>query len=191
MLDRLSHAVAVLTAAVGLAAAKEPPLTQTSVLDFTMKSIDGRDVPLSEYKGKVILIVNVASRCGFTPQYEGLEKIYKTYASRGLVILGFPANNFLHQEPGTDAEIKTFCSTKYDVTFPLFSKISVKGKDKHPLYRFLTEKATDPGFAGEISWNFNKFLVDRSGKVVARFGARDTPEGDKMTKAIEETLSRP
>src|SRR5688572_25920000 len=119
------------------AQAEEGPVA-SSVHDFTMKDIDGKEVALSSYKGKVALIVNVASRCGFTPQYEGLEALHRKYEGRGLVVLGFPANNFLRQEPGTDAEIKTFCSTKYDVTFPLFSKISVKGKDKHPLYKHLT-----------------------------------------------------
>ena len=134
------------------------------------------------------MIVNVASRCGFTPQYEGLQRIYEKYQGKGFVILGFPANNFMGQEPGTDEEIKTFCSMKYNVTFPLFSKISVKGSDIHPLYKFLTDKSTDPDFAGDISWNFNKFLIDKNGKVAARFASPDKPESDKVIQAIESAL---
>jgi glutathione peroxidase len=143
---------------------------------------------LSEYKGKVILIVNVASKCGHTPQYEGLQKIYSEYQDQGLVVLGFPANNFRNQEPGTDQEIKEFCSLNYGVTFPMFSKISVKGDDIHPLYQFLTSEKTNPEFAGEISWNFNKFLIDRSGKIIARFESKDQPESEKVVAAIEGAL---
>src|SRR5262245_26015422 len=124
----------------------------SSVLDHTLKSIDGKAAPLTAYKGKVILMVNVASKCGYTPQYEGLEATYRKYKEQGLVILGFPANNFGGQEPGTDEEIKTFCSSKYNVTFPMFSKISVKGEDKAPLYQFLTDSKTNPTAAGEIKW---------------------------------------
>ena len=160
----------------------------SSVLDFTMKSIDGQPAPLSAYKGKVVLIVNVASRCGYTPQYEGLEAVYRKYKDRGLVILGFPANNFGGQEPGTDEEIKTFCSSKYNVTFPMFSKISVKGGDQAPLYQFLTDTKTNSAAGGEIKWNFTKFLVDRSGKVVTRFEPAVTPESAEVTGAIEKAL---
>lgn len=160
-----------------------------SVYDFTMKDIDGKDVKLEQLKGKAILIVNVASKCGFTSQYEGLEKIYSRYKDQGLVILGFPANNFLGQEPGTNEEIKQFCSLNYNVTFPMFSKISVKGKDIAPLYKFLTEKETNPEFSGAISWNFNKFLVDQEGKIVARFGSRVKPESEEMIQAIEKVLA--
>lgn len=155
---------------------------------FTMKDINGKDTSLSEFEGKVVLVVNVASRCGFTPQYDGLEKLYQKYKDRGFFVLGFPANNFLWQEPGTDEEIKTFCSTKYNVTFPLFSKISVKGKNKHPLYQWLTSKETNPEFSGGVSWNFNKFLVGRKGVVVARFGSRVTPESDELQNAIDSAL---
>ncbi|MBO0798466.1 MAG: glutathione peroxidase [Blastocatellia bacterium] len=165
-------------------------MTAKSVLEFTMKDIDGKDVKLDDYRGKVLLIVNVASHCGYTPQYEGLESIYKKYKDQGLVVMGFPANNFAGQEPGTNQEIKTFCKTKYNVSFPMFAKISVKGGDIHPLYRFLTSKETDPEFAGEISWNFNKFLIDRSGKIVNRFETGETPEGDKITAAIETALKQ-
>ncbi len=160
-----------------------------SIYDFTMKDIDGKEVKMENYKGKVMLIVNVASKCGFTSQYEGLQKIYLQYKERGLEILGFPANNFLGQEPGTNEEIKQFCSLNYNVTFPMFSKISVKGKDIAPLYKFLTDKETNPEFSGSISWNFNKFLINREGKIVARFGSRAKPESEEVIQAIEKALS--
>lgn len=159
-----------------------------SIYDFTVNDIGGKPVKLSQFKGKVILIVNVASKCGFTPQYEGLQKLYSEYADKGLVILGFPANNFGGQEPGTNSEIKEFCTTKYSVTFPMFSKISVKGTDIHPLYQYLTSKETDPDFAGDITWNFNKFLIDASGKIVARFDSKDKPESEKVVNAIQLAL---
>jgi glutathione peroxidase len=163
-------------------------MTEKSVLDFTMKNIDGKETKLSDYRGKVLLLVNVASQCGYTPQYEGLQAIYAKYHEQGLVVLGFPANNFGGQEPGTNEEIKQFCTAKYKVAFPMFAKISVKGADIHPLYKFLTGKETDPEFGGDISWNFNKFLVDRNGKVIARFETREKPEGEKVTQAIEKAL---
>ena len=166
------------------------PTSEKSVYEFKMKNIDGQDVKLDAFKGKVVMIVNVASKCGYTPQYEGLEALYEKNKDRGFVILGFPANNFMGQEPGTEAEIKEFCSSKYHVTFPMFAKISVKGKDQHPLYNYLTNKATDPEFAGDISWNFNKFVVDRNGKIVARFSSNDTPESEAVTSAIEKYLSQ-
>jgi len=162
---------------------------EKSVLEFTMKDIDGKDVKLSKYKGNVIMFVNTASKCGYTPQYEGLEKIYEKYKDKGFVILGFPANNFGAQEPGTESEIKEFCTLKYHVSFPMFSKISVKGDDQHPLYGFLTNKESDPEFSGDITWNFNKFLVDKSGKIVARFSSKDTPESETVTAAIEKYLA--
>jgi glutathione peroxidase len=158
------------------------------VHEFTLNSIDGRPAPLSAYQGKVVLIVNVASRCGFTPQYAGLEALYEKYKDRGFAILGFPANNFGGQEPGTNEEIKTFCSTKYNVTFPMYSKISVKGDDQAPLYRFLTDKQANPATGGEIQWNFTKFLVDKNGKVVARFEPKVTPESPDVASAIEKAL---
>lgn len=160
-----------------------------SIYDFTVQDIDGKDIPLSDFKGKVLLIVNVASKCGYTSQYAGLQKLYETYQERGLIILGFPANNFGQQEPGTNAEIKAFCSVNYGVTFPVFSKISVKGEDIHPLYKMLTSKETNPEFAGDISWNFNKFLVDKNGKIVTRFESGDKPESEKVTSAIEKLLN--
>lgn len=160
----------------------------SSVYDFTMKDIDGKQINLGAYKGKVLLLVNVASRCGFTPQYEGLQALYTKYKDKGFLILGFPANNFMSQEPGTDQEIKTFCSLKYNVSFPMFSKISVKGDDIHPLYKFLTDKSTNPDFGGDIKWNFNKFLVSRDGKIVARFEPQVKPDSEKVVQEIEKAL---
>ncbi len=173
-----------------LASASSMPTTDKakSVLDFTMTDIDGKDVKLNKYKGKVLLIVNTASKCGYTPQYEGLETIYEKYKDQGFYILGFPANNFGGQEPGSEKEIKEFCQSKYKVTFPMFAKISVKGDDQDPLYNFLTSEKTDPKFSGDISWNFNKFLVNQKGEVVARFSSKDTPESAAVTQAIEKYL---
>ena len=159
-----------------------------SIYDFTMRSIDGQQVSLKSYHGKVVLLVNVASRCGFTPQYAGLEALYEKYKDRGLVIVGIPANNFAQQEPGTDEEIKKFCSSKYNVSFPMMSKVSVLGDDKTPLYVFLTAKDTDPQFGGDIKWNFTKFLFDRNGNPVARFEPNVTPDSPQVTAAIESAL---
>jgi len=159
-----------------------------SIYDFTMRSIDGQQVSLKSYSGKVVLLVNVASKCGFTPQYAGLEALYEKYKDRGLVIVGIPANNFAQQEPGTDEEIKKFCSNKYNVTFPMMSKVSVLGDDKTPLYVYLTGKDTDPQFAGDIKWNFTKFLFDRNGNPVARFEPNVTPDSPQVTTAIESAL---
>jgi glutathione peroxidase len=161
-----------------------------SIYDFTMKSIDGQTASLSSYSGKVVLLVNVASKCGFTPQYAGLEALYEKYKGRGLVIVGIPANNFMSQEPGTNEEIKKFCSNKYNVTFPMMAKISVKGDDQAPLYGFLTDKSTNPAFGGDIKWNFTKFLFDRSGKPVARFEPNVTPDSPEVTAAIESALGK-
>ena len=161
----------------------------SGIYAFTMKSIDGRDVSLADYRGKVLLIVNVASKCGFTGQYEGLQKLYETYEKRGLVVLGFPSNDFLGQEPGSNEQIASFCRTTYGVTFPMFAKISVKGREPHPLYRFLTGRETNPDFPGDITWNFNKFLVGRDGRIVARFGSRTKPESPEVAAAIEKALA--
>jgi glutathione peroxidase len=161
-----------------------------TVYDFGATDIDGNPVDLAKYRGRVALVVNTASRCGFTPQYEGLQALYSEYKDRGLVVLAFPANNFKEQEPGTDQEIKEFCTTKYNVEFPIFSRISVAGEDKHPLYQFLTSPQTNPPFAGEITWNFNKFLVDRDGNVVARFESKDKPQDPQVIDAIEKALAR-
>jgi glutathione peroxidase len=160
----------------------------SSALDFTLNSIDGQPAPLSQYRGKVLLLVNVASKCGYTPQYAGLEAIYEKYKDKGLVVLGFPANNFKAQEPGTDEEIKTFCTRKYSVTFPMYSKISVAGEDKAPLYRFLTDTQANPSTGGEIKWNFTKFLVGRDGKVLQRFEPAVTPESPDVVSAVEAAL---
>ena len=158
------------------------------IYGFTMKDIDGRDVSLADFRGKVLLVVNVASKCGFTGQYAGLEKLYQTYADRGLVVLGFPANNFMGQEPGTEAEIKSFCTLTYGVTFPMFAKISVKGKTIHPLYAYLTDEKLHPGAGGAISWNFNKFLIARNGAILAHFGSRTAPDDPELATAIEAAL---
>ena len=170
--------------AVGLAAGTPAQ----GVLDFTMKSIDGQETPLRTFDGKVLLLVNTASKCGLTPQYKALEEVYKRFKDQGLVILGFPANDFLGQEPGTDSEIKDFCLINYGVSFPMFAKITVKGKAIHPLYRFLTEKETNPAFAGKIAWNFTKFLVNRKGDIVARFEPRTVPDDPAVITAIEKAL---
>jgi glutathione peroxidase len=163
-------------------------LNAASVYDFTMKSIDGKPTPLAEFKGKVVLLVNVASRCGFTPQYAGLESLYEKYKDQGFVIVGIPANNFMSQEPGTNAEIKTFCKSKYDVKFPMMAKVSVAGGDKDPLYQYLTSAEQNPGHGGEIKWNFTKFLVGRDGQIVARFEPATTPEDPAVKTAIESAL---
>lgn len=152
---------------------------------FKMKTIDGQERPLSDYKGQVLLIVNVASQCGFTPQYEGLEALFGKYKDKGLRILAFPANEFGRQEPGTDAEIKEFCRLNYGVSFDLFSKIVVKGAGQHPLYAYLTK---DSPFPGDIGWNFSKFLVDRNGKVAGRFDPPVDPLSRNLVKAIEALL---
>ena len=161
-----------------------------NIYDFKMQDIDGKNVSLSAFKGKVMLLVNVASKCGFTGQYAGLETLYNTYTNRGFVVLAFPANNFLGQEPGTEAEIKTFCALTYGVTFPMFAKISVKGKDIHPLYAFLTGKETNPNSGGAISWNFNKFLIGRDGAIVARFDSRTKPDDKELIMAVEKALKQ-
>lgn len=159
----------------------------SSVYDFTLNDIDGNPVSLSQYKGKVVMLVNTASLCGNTPQYTDLEKIYETYKDKGFEILAFPANNFGQQEPGSNEEIKGFCLTKYSVGFPLFSKISVKGSDKHPLYRYLTEQSP---FPGEVEWNFQKYLVDRSGNVVARYHHGTKPLAQEIVKDVERFLAK-
>jgi glutathione peroxidase len=157
-----------------------------SVYDFTLNDIDGKPVSLNQFKGKVLLIVNTASFCGNTPQYSELQDLYETYEEKGLEILAFPANNFGQQEPGSDAEIKSFCFTKYSLTFPLFSKISVKGQDKHPLYHYLTEQSP---FPGEVEWNFQKYLIDRSGNVVARYHHRTKPLSNEVITDVERVLA--
>lgn len=157
----------------------------STVHEFSLNTIDGQPAPLSRYKGKVMLLVNVASQCGYTPQYAGLQSLYEKYKGKGLVIVGVPANNFGGQEPGTNEEIKTFCTRKYNVTFPMMSKVSVKGSDMVPLYSYLTSET-----GGDVKWNFTKFLVDKEGKIVKRFESKVTPDSSEMTSAIEQALSK-
>src|SRR6059036_4077460 len=172
-----------------LAGTQSKPTGSTKVpaaLNFTMNSIDGRPVDLSKYQGRVVLMVNVASQCGFTPQYEGLEELYKKYAANGLSILGFPSNDFGAQEPGSDAEIAQFCKQNYGVEFDMFSKIVVRGPGQAPLYKYLT---THPKFSGQVDWNFEKFLIARNGDVIARFKSEIEPASKQMVSAIENALA--
>lgn len=162
------------------------PLSAQTIYDFTMNDIDGKPVSLSQYKGKVVMIVNVASKCGLTKQYEGLEALYKKYQAKGFVVLGFPCNQFMGQEPGTEAEIMEFCTTNYGVTFPMFSKIEVNGDGTHPLYKFLRKTLPGTGSKSDIEWNFAKFLIGRDGKPVERFNPRTKPED--TAASIEKLL---
>jgi len=156
--------------------------------DYTVKTIDGQDRSLKDYAGQVVLVVNVASRCGLTPQYTALEELHRKYSARGFSVLGFPCNQFGAQEPGTEEQIKEFCSSKYDVTFPLFSKVDVNGKGQAPVYEFLTAVDAPPKGAGQVVWNFEKFLVDKNGTVVARFMPPTTPLDGEVTAAVEKAL---
>ena len=160
------------------------------IYSLTVEDIDGKPVALSQYQGKVLMIVNVASKCGFTKQYAGLQKLYETYADQGFVILGFPANNFLWQEPGTNAEIKTFCTSKFNVTFPMFAKISVKGKDMHPLYQYLTSPDENGEFGKAIGWNFTKFLIGKDGTTIDRFPSKVDPLDEQVVKAVEAAIKQ-
>ena len=161
----------------------------TTLHDFTVKTIDGAAQSLADYEGRVVLVVNVASECGLTPQYEGLEKLQEKYAERGFAVLGFPCNQFGAQEPGTEADIKEFCTTNYGVTFPMFSKIEVNGNGAHELYAWLASENTQPAGPGEIKWNFAKFLVGKDGRVIARFGPTTPPESEAIVQAIEQALA--
>ena len=160
----------------------------TAIYDIETKLLEGDPIALSEYKGKALLVVNVTSRCGFTPQYEGLQALYESYKDRGLEILGFPCNQFLAQEPGTEEEIRQFCSSVYSVSFPIFRKIDVNGEDRHPLYEILTSRPDADGNAGDVQWNFEKFLVSPEGDVVGRFRTMITPDDPALVGAIEEQL---
>jgi len=184
---KLVVAASVVTLAAGLCAARCAHAESGSPLTGSMKKIDGTPVDLSAYKGKVVLVVNVASKCGYTGQYAGLQKLYDTYKDKGFVILGFPANEFGGQEPGSDTEIAQFCSTKYGVTFDMFSKVVVKGPGKTPLYKALTEGATPPG---EVGWNFEKFLIGRDGRIVGRYKSGIAPDDGKLTGTIEAELAK-
>lgn len=159
-----------------------------SIYDFKMKDIDGNDVKLRKYRGNVLLVVNTASKCGYTPQYESLQASFDKYKDRGYYVLGFPSNNFGNQEPGTEAEIKEFCTSKYKVTFPMFAKISVKGADQDPLYAYFTDLKINPVHGGVITWNFNKFLIDRKGAIVGRFSSKQAADSPEVVAAIEEQL---
>lgn len=156
--------------------------------DFTLKTIDGKPLPLSEYRGKVLLVVNVASKCGLTPQYTALEALYRGHKAKGFEVLGFPCNDFAGQEPASEAEIQTFCSTKYDVTFPMFAKVKVLGDAREPLFAHLTTQPTKPEGPGDISWNFGKFVIGKNGDVVARFSPRTAPDAPEVVAAIEGAL---
>jgi glutathione peroxidase len=160
----------------------------SAIYDIETKLLEGDPIALSEFKGKALLIVNVASRCGFTPQYEGLQAMYEKYKDRGLEILGFPCNQFLAQEPGTEEEIREFCSSRYSVSFPIFRKIDVNGDDRHPLYEILTSKPDADGNAGDVQWNFEKFLVSPEGDVVGRYRTMITPDDAKLVGEIEAQL---
>jgi glutathione peroxidase len=173
---------------LGLCQNKFPDLEQKSIYDFKMKMLNGTEKSLSDYKGKVVLIVNVASKCGLTPQYKDLEATYKKYKDQGLVILGFPANNFLWQEPGEDSEIASFCQANYGVTFDMFSKISVKGSDMHPLYQFLTQKKYNKLEDASIKWNFQKFLIDKEGNIVKAISPKTKVTDSVVIADIEALL---
>jgi glutathione peroxidase len=173
-----------MTLALSTAAA----FSASSVHEFTLNSIDGKPAALSAYKGKVLLLVNVASKCGYTPQYAGLQSLYAKYKDKGLVIIGVPANNFGGQEPGTNEEIKSFCTRTYNVSFPVMAKVSVKGSDATPLYQYLTDKATNPSVGGDVRWNFTKFLVGKDGKPLQRFEPGVTPDSPELAMAIEKAL---
>lgn len=182
---------AALTSGSAAQAQETEEKTVPAALNFKMKMIDGKEVDLAKkYQGKVVLIVNVASKCGYTRQYEGLQKLYEKYGKRGLVILGVPANEFGGQEPGTNAEIAEFCSSRFNVTFDMLEKVVVKGEGTCPLYAFLTGKETNPDFAGPVAWNFEKFLLDRNGEVVGRFKSGVAPESEELIKAIEAELDQ-
>jgi glutathione peroxidase len=172
----------VLTAALLAASAM---FAANSAHDFTLQTIEGQSAPLSQYKGKVLLLVNVASQCGYTPQYAGLQSLYEKYKGKGLVVVGVPANNFGGQEPGSNEDIKAFCTRKYNVSFPMMSKVSVKGSDMVPLYGYLTSQT-----GGDVKWNFTKFLVGKDGKVVQRFESKVAPDSAELTGAIEQALAK-
>jgi glutathione peroxidase len=163
--------------------------TAKALYDIKVKNIMGIEQSMQDYKGKVLLIVNTASKCGFTKQYDGLQKLYEMYRDKGLEILGFPANNFMYQEPGNEETILNFCRINFGVSFPLFAKISVRGKNIDPLYQYLTDKESNPRFGGKITWNFNKFLISRSGEIINRFDSKTEPEDPKLIEALEQALA--
>ena len=184
----LTLASGIVAMAGGATCTTESKKTCPPALDFMTKTIDGADKNLCDYSGNVVLIVNVASKCGYTPQYKGLEELNAKYRDRGLRVLGFPSNDFGGQEPGTEAEIKEFCSSKFGVTFDMFSKVTVKGEGKTPLYAFLTSGGGDASLAGDVKWNFQKYLIDRSGKLVGVYSTKIDPMSPEFTAAIEKLL---
>lgn len=187
----LSAVALLLGMAAGVEAREKKEAAKVpAALNFEMKSLTGKPINLADYAGKVVLVVNVASKCGLTPQYEALQGLHEKYADQGLAVLGFPANEFGKQEPGSDDEIAAFCEANYGVEFDMFSKVVVKGDGICPLYEFLTSEETNPEFAGEISWNFEKFLIGRNGEVVARFSPRVKPDSDEVVQAIEAELAK-
>jgi len=184
----LSFILLILFSSVLVSQPKEQTaVDKKSIYDFTMRTIDGKEKSLSDYKGEVLLVVNVASQCGYTPQYKDLEEVFEKYKGKGFRILAFPANNFGEQEPGSDQEIKTFCQTNYSVTFDLFSKISVKGDDQHPLYSYITKESP---FPGDVKWNFQKYLVDKDGNIVAMFPSRVKPTDKAFIEKVESLLDQ-
>lgn len=187
---RVLSALALLSGLVAGVGAADKETKVSSPLEFKLPGIDGKEVDLAQFKGKVVLLVNVASQCGYTPQYEGLQKLYDTYRKDGLVVVGVPANEFGRQEPGSNEEIAAFCKKNYNVTFPMLGKVVVKGSGTTPLYKFLTSKETNPKFGGDIGWNFEKFLIGREGQVVGRFKSGVAPESEQLTKAIKTELDK-
>ena len=188
---RMVSAAAVVLVGLTAVLGKDKDAAVPPALNFTMKSLDGKPIKLSKYHGKVVLMVNVASECGLTPQYEALQGLHEKYAGKGLAVLGFPANEFGAQEPGTDKEIASFCKENYGVDFDMFSKVVVKGPDQCDLYKHLTSQEPGGAKAGDISWNFEKFLIGRNGEVIARFEPKVTPESDEVIEAIENELAKP
>jgi glutathione peroxidase len=179
--------IAIMATVIGCTSAPRED-SVNNIYHIEVQTISGETVKMEKYKGKTLLIVNTASKCGFTGQYDGLQKLYETYKDRGFAVLGFPSNDFMKQEPASNEEIGAFCRINYGVTFPMFEKISVKGDDQHPLYTYLTTKETNPDFGGKISWNFNKFLISSDGKVINRFGSRTKPEDKNLIASIEGAL---
>lgn len=186
MKNKILMILAITTLFTLSSAQETKKMTESPVYNFTMKTLEGKDKSLGEYKGKVVMVVNTASFCGYTPQYKDLEALYQQYKDKGFIIIGFPANNFGKQEPGTDKDIAVFCERNYGVSFPMFSKISVKGDDIHPLYKYLT---TATQFKEEIAWNFTKFLVDKNGNVVAKFPSKVKPMEKEITTKVDELLA--
>ena len=185
---KFAAVTAALVGGLSACSAEDKKVTATNALDFKMKDIDGKEVDLSKYKGKVVLFVNVASKCGYTKQYEGMQALYAKYEKDGFVLIGVPSNDFGAQEKGSDEQIKEFCTTNYKVTFPMLSKVPVKGDAKVPLYAYLTSKEKNPQHGGEVAWNFEKFLINRKGEVVGRFKSGIEPMSDELVKAVKTEL---